>query len=143
MPITVQSRRFGTLEVAETQLLHVPHGLVGLPGTHYALVPSEADSPFWWLQSTEDPDLALPVCDPFAFFGDFVLELSDAATAEAGLPADGEGIDVWVTVRASGELQDFAANLRGPIVVHAGTGHQVVNEAPGADVRAPLFAAAP
>ncbi|HYI18799.1 MAG TPA: hypothetical protein VD836_08805, partial [Solirubrobacteraceae bacterium] len=52
---------------------------------------------------------------------------------------DAAQIDVWVTVRAAGELQDFSCNLRAPIVVWNGRGHQVINEAPDAPVRAALF----
>ena len=49
---------------------------------------------------------------------------------------------VWVTVRAGAELADFHANLRAPILVAEGKGHQVINEAADAPVRAPLFPAA-
>ena len=44
-----------------------------------------------------------------------------------------------MTVRAAGELSDFSCNLRAPIVIWNGHGHQVINEAPDAPVRAPLF----
>lgn len=139
MPVTVSSRRFGTLEVPEVELIRFPEGLVGLVSSGYVLVPAAPESPFHWLQSTDDPELALPVTDPWAFFADYALELSDEATAAAGLPEDGAGVAVWVTVRAGGELREFSANLRAPIVVHEGVGRQVVNEAPDADVRANLF----
>ena len=43
-----------------------------------------------------------------------------------------------VTVRAAGERSDFRCNLRAPIVVWNGRGHQVINEAPDAPVRATL-----
>jgi hypothetical protein len=56
--------------------------------------------------------------------------------------ADPAEIDVWVTVRAAPELSDFSCNLRAPIVIWKGRGHQVINEAPDASVRAPLFAGA-
>jgi flagellar assembly factor FliW len=36
-------------------------------------------------------------------------------------------------------LEDFSANLRAPILVNNGLGHQVINQAPDAPVRAPLF----
>lgn len=49
---------------------------------------------------------------------------------------------MFVTVRAAAELEEFRVNLRAPIVVYAGRGHQVLNEAPGLSVRAPLFGAA-
>jgi hypothetical protein len=44
-----------------------------------------------------------------------------------------------VTVRAGLRGADFSANLRAPIIVCKGRGHQVVNDWSGADVRAPLF----
>ena len=139
MTHTITSRRFGTLEVAETELIEFPEGLVGLGGSRFVVVPTGADSPFAWLQSADDPELALPITDPWAFFADYVLELSDEATAAAGLPEDGSGVRVWVTVRAAGELHDFCANLKAPIVVCDGRGAQVLNEAPDAPVRARLF----
>jgi flagellar assembly factor FliW len=40
----------------------------------------------------------------------------------------------------TGSPADFSANLRAPIPVADGRGHQVINEASDARVRAPLFA---
>ena len=137
--VTVSSRRFGDLVLSPEDVIEFPQGLVGLGGCRYIVVRTDADSPFCWLQSAEDPDLALPITDPWAFFPDYVLELSDAMTADAGLPDDGGDVAVWVTVRAAADRRDFSANLRAPIVVHGGRGHQVLNEAPDAPVRAPLF----
>ena len=49
--------------------------------------------------------------------------------------------DVYVTVRATEMLEDYTANLRAPILVSRGRGHQVINEAEYAPMRAPLFPA--
>jgi flagellar assembly factor FliW len=84
----------------------------------------------------EDAGLALPVTNPWLFFADYAVELSDADTERVGA-ADP---DVWVTVRTGTSPQDFSANLRAPIVIADGRGHQVINEASDAPVRAPLFA---
>jgi hypothetical protein len=46
-----------------------------------------------------------------------------------------------VTIRATDDLEAFTANLKAPILVSSGRAHQVINEAPGAAVRAPLFPA--
>jgi len=43
-------------------------------------------------------------------------------------------------VRASERLEDFTANLRAPLAIVDGVGHQLLNQAPGAELRAPLFA---
>ena len=60
----------------------------------------------------------------------------DADTERVGI----EDPDVWVTVRTGSSPSDFSANLRAPILVAEGRGHQVINEASDAPVRAPLFA---
>jgi flagellar assembly factor FliW len=110
--------------------------LIGLGGARYAIVGADADAPFAWLHSVDEPGVALPVTNPWLHFADYEVELSDADTQRVGDDAD---VDVWVTVRAAGELADFSCNLRAPIVISNGRGHQVINEAPDAPVRAPLF----
>jgi len=138
MSYTFDSSRFGPLEVDAAAVIEFPTGLIGLGGTRYALVATDAAAPFAWLHSVEDADIALPVTNPWLHYGDFQVDLSDADTERVGA-ADPSQVDVWVTVRAASELADFSCNLRAPIVVWKGRGHQVINEAPDAPVRAPLF----
>ena len=138
MSLTFDSSRFGTLEVDAGAVIEFPAGLIGLGGSSYALVATDPSAPFAWLHSVEDPDVALPVTNPWLHYGEFSVELSDADTERIGAEDPSE-VDVWVTVRAAGELADFSCNLRAPIVVWKGRGHQVINEAPDAPVRAPLF----
>lgn len=143
MSLTVESTRFGTLEIEADAVLSFPRGLIGLGGSRYALLSTDAESPFSWLHSVEDPDVALPVTRPWEFFPDYEVVLSDDEAASLGLGGDVPA-DVWVTVRASERVEDFTVNLRAPIVVAAGSAggeaYQVINEAPDAEVRAPLFA---
>jgi flagellar assembly factor FliW len=134
---TLRSTRFGTIEVDESAVIEFPAGLIGLPGTRWALVGAGPGSPFRWLHSLEQEDLALPVTDPWNFFPDYAVELSDADTERVG-GDDPDAVEVMVTVRATAELSEFSANLRAPIVVREGRGFQVINEAPDAPMRAPL-----
>jgi flagellar assembly factor FliW len=137
--VTIESTRFGTLEIEPEAVIEFPNGLIGLGGRQYALVANDGDSAFSWLHSLEDPALALPVTNPWRFFADYAVDLSDETSAL--IHEAPENVDVWVTVRAGAELSDFYANLRAPIVVSEGQGHQVINESPEAPVRAPLFPA--
>ena len=134
----VRSSRFGDLDVEDAAVIEFPSGLIGLGGSRYALVATDEDSPFRWLQSVDDPDLALPVTNPFAFFGDYAVDLSEGDSERVGTE-DPSAVDVWVIVRAAPEPRDATANLKAPIVVHGGRGFQIINEAPGVDVRTPLF----
>jgi flagellar assembly factor FliW len=133
--LTFESSRFGTVEIAADAVIEFPSGLIGLGGSRFALVSADTDGAFHWLHSLEDASLALPVTNPWLFFADYEVELSDADTARVG----SETPDVWVTVRTGAAPQDFSANLRAPILVGDGRGHQVINEASDAPVRAPLF----
>jgi flagellar assembly factor FliW len=135
--ITIDSSRFGTIEVPDERVIEFPQGLIGLGGRRYAIVPSGDEGTFSWLHSVDDPSLALPVANPWRFFSDYAVELADEQSA--GIAADPADVEVWVTVRAGSQLSDFYANLRAPILIAEGKGHQVINEARDAPVRAPLF----
>jgi flagellar assembly factor FliW len=137
--VTIDSSRFGTIEIPAEEIIDFPTGLIGLGGSRYALVSAGADNAFSWLHSIDDPSLALPVANPWHFFADYAVELSDEEST--GITADPSDVEVWVTVRAGSQLSDFYANLRAPILVAEGQGHQVINEAADAPVRAPLFPA--
>ncbi|HST56894.1 MAG TPA: flagellar assembly protein FliW [Solirubrobacteraceae bacterium] len=144
MPITIESIRFGTLDISDDAMIELPLGLIGLDGSRYALLERNPDSGFLWLHSLEDPALALPVVDPRRFFPDFSLQLMAEDLEQTGF-ADPSAADVYVTVRAAPDPQEITVNLRAPIVVSEGRGYQVLNTVPGAKLRAPLFgeAAAP
>ncbi|MFP5364216.1 MAG: flagellar assembly protein FliW [Thermoleophilia bacterium] len=144
MSLTVQSTRFGTIEIEPDAVLRFPRGLIGLGGSRFALLTTDPESPFSWLHSVEDPDLALPVTRPWQFFPDYEVVVGDEEAAALGIAGDGPA-DVWVTVRAAASIEDFTVNLRAPIVVTGGqdgpAAFQVINDAPGLEVRTPLFAA--
>jgi flagellar assembly factor FliW len=138
--LSIDSTRFGRVEIDPDTIVEFPDGLIGLGGSRYALLATEADSPFLWLHSIEDPALALPVTDPNGFFPSFAVQLADEDADRLGLD-DVTAVAVYVTVRAAEALEDFTANLKAPILVWGGNAHQVINQAPGSELRAPLFAA--
>jgi len=134
--VTVESSRFGRLEIEAGAIIEFPAGLIGLGGRRWAVVTKDDNGPFSWLHSLDDPALALPVTNPWEFFLEYEVVLSDADSERFESADD---VAVWVTVRAGEELTDFTANLRAPILVSQGQGFQVINEAAQAPVRAPLF----
>jgi flagellar assembly factor FliW len=138
LSLTVESSRFGRVQIEPETVIEFPEGLIGLGGSRFALLANDPDAPFMWLQSLEDPSLALPVTNPHRFFQEFAVEVIDEDAERLGF--DGSGaMDVYVTVRAAPALEDVTANLKAPILVRAGQAYQVINQAPGCDLRAPLF----
>jgi flagellar assembly factor FliW len=135
---TFSTSRFGEVEVIVDSIIAFPDGLIGLVGNRYALLSTDADSPFLWLQSLDDPATALPVTNPHRFFKDFAVELADADAEQFGLD-DGVPADVYVTVTASSVVTDLTVNLKAPILIRDHRGHQVINQAAGVKVKTPLF----
>jgi flagellar assembly factor FliW len=134
--ITFESVRFGTVEVAEQQVLEFPFGLIGLGGLRYALLDRNPGTGFYWLHSVEDPALALPIVRPHQFFPDYAYDMDEDDHQRTGIP-DGATVDLYVTVRATS--QEATANLKAPIVVWEGRGFQVINGSEHALLQAPLF----
>jgi flagellar assembly factor FliW len=132
--------RFGVVSVAPQSIVEFPLGLIGIGGSEYALLSTDPESPFQWMQSLERPELALPVTNPHRFFRDFSVELAEDDAEHFGL-GERRPVDVLVTVTAAAELSDFTVNLRAPILIHEGRGYQLMNQAAGAAVKSKLFPA--
>ncbi len=136
-----ESTRFGVVEARDDAILTFPDNLPGLPGQRWALLGHSEDSPFYWLHSVERADLALPVTNPWLFFGDYEVRVPDEDARRLGLSSADDALILCV-VKATEHLADFTINLAGPVIVHKETllGRQIINDARGYSVRQPLFA---
>src|SRR3954451_16245374 len=123
--ITLESTRFGTLEIPHEAVVEFPNGLIGLGGRRYALLARSEDATFVWLHSLEEPDLALHFTNPWRFFTTYEVELADDQAERIGVQATDDPA-VYETARTGKVLEDFSANLRAPILIAQGAGHQVI-----------------
>lgn len=133
---TFTSSRFGTIEVQPDAVITFPQGLIGLGGSRFAVIGEESDA-IVWLHSVDDPDLAVPVASPWSFFPDYALDLPDDEAERLGITSPDDA-RVLVVVRVGETAKECFANLKAPILVAGGQGHQVLNEA-DAPLRAPLI----
>lgn len=136
----IESTRFGPFEIEDDKLLVFSDGLIGLPGTRYALVAREEQAPFYWLHSAERPEIAVPVTNPWLFYGDYEVSVPDDDAAALGIQSPDQA-EILCIVRATADLADFSVNLAAPVVIHSQTkaGRQIINDARGYSVRHPLF----
>lgn len=140
--VTIESSRFGTLELERSQCIDFGPGLLGFPGsaTYYLL--DMPDSGYYaWLQSGDEPEVAFLVTRPWDFFPDYELDVPDSLQEEIGLtdPSDAEVL-VLLTVHEAEDAASFTANLLGPLVVNARTrqARQVVLDDTRYTTREPL-----
>jgi flagellar assembly factor FliW len=125
--MNIDTSRFGTIDVDDMSIIRIPGGLIGFGRfTRFCIIQDRPDTPFKWLQSVENPDLAFVVIDPSQFFVDYEIEVSDedAELLEIEEPEDAV---VMTTVTINSDKR-VTTNLLGPIVVNSRTlvGKQVV-----------------
>ncbi len=115
----IETTRFGPIEVADDKIMVFVEGLLGFPGrTRFALIQTNEDPAFFWLQSVDDPTLAFVVCDPLTFVPDYQVPIR-RDDVDALRVTNLEQTQVLVIVnKVSGNL---TANLLGPIVVGTST----------------------
>lgn len=136
----LQTTRFGVLRLDDHRLVDFVGGIPGFPEFLRALLIEVDDNPdYYWLQSTEDGDLAFLTVVPWPFFSDYELVLNDDDQAAIELQDAGDAF-ICCLVSVDRDANAFTANLRAPIVVNvaANRARQVILPDERLDVRAPL-----
>lgn len=131
--VSFHSRRFGRLTVKEDQIIVLTPGLLGFSRyQRFVLVEHRQESPFLWLQSVDNPDLAFVVIDPACIVPDYHPPLSHVLPELEAETINDLKLVVILTI-PSGAPQEMTANLMGPVVINVKNrrGRQLVIEDPG------------
>ena len=117
--IKINTKRFGEMEFSEDSVVEVLGGLIGLSGhQNYIIIRYQDDSPFYWLQCVDDPDLALVMINPLMFKADYDPPIPLSIHQELGVQS-AEDLSIFVIVTIPpGRPQEMTANLLGPVVVN-------------------------
>lgn len=137
---TIETTRFGAVTFTESEVLDFPWGIPGFSNLHRFLALSLAEQPnFVWLQSVEDPKVALPAADPWQIFSDYEPRLPVYATETLELRGP-EDFTILCVVVVTKDAQEMTMNLLAPIVVNLKTNRarQVMLENSSYSVRAPI-----
>lgn len=140
----VRSTRFGTFEVDDSRALVFAQGLLGFPASTTYVVVEVEDTPYVWLQSVDEEDVAFLATSPFLFFPGYDLELGDdeQKAIEVDQPDQVEVLALLTIHRAGEQPESITANLLGPIVVNTESRRaiQLVLDNPDYTTRVPLVA---
>jgi flagellar assembly factor FliW len=124
----VETTRFGPLEIADSEVLEFPEGLIGFENcTRYAIVDRQEGKPIWWLQSLDLPAVAFILTDPADVVPQYRPEIGASDLEELDLGSLDEA-ELHVMLVVAKETKTITANLLGPLVINPRTrlGKQVV-----------------
>ncbi|NLK52174.1 MAG: flagellar assembly protein FliW [Syntrophomonadaceae bacterium] len=114
----ISTTRFGDLTINPEQILRFPKPFLGLPRSkRFILLDLDAKSPFKWLQSCDEPEVALVITDPAVFFSDYEVKLSPEDVTHLQVVKDDElGLRVVLVVPA--DPRQITANLLAPLIIN-------------------------
>jgi flagellar assembly factor FliW len=105
--------------VDEDRLINFVEPVLGFPGSkQYVILDHAEDSPFKWLQSTEEPDLAFVVTNPKLFGMDYEFMLSDEDAAQLAIEQAEDALVLTIVNIPQTDPGKMTANLLGPIVIN-------------------------
>jgi len=115
----INTSRFGEVEVDENLIFDFIEPILGYENlSKFILLDHTPDSPFKWLQSAEDPNVAFPVTFP-AFFGiDYQFVIPEEKAKKLELTNAENLLSFNITCVPQGSPQNATVNLVGPIVVN-------------------------
>ena len=125
----LQTRHFGVIDVNEKEALHFPAGIPGFENVkqYILLGKQENESPFFWLQSLDNPELAFVVVDPFYIKDDYYVDVDDEEIEEIHIE-DKENILILAIVTIPEDITKMTVNLKAPVLINLknNMGKQVV-----------------
>ncbi len=119
----LQTRLFGEVEIDEKKAICFENGIIGFPQLKkFFLIRDEekANASISWLQSGEDPIMALPVMDPLKIMPDYNPVIEDELIKPLGELKE-DNLMAIVTVTVPREIEKISVNLQAPILINADT----------------------
>ncbi|MEB3246160.1 MAG: flagellar assembly protein FliW [Vampirovibrionales bacterium] len=117
--LKLQTSRFGELSVDPTTLIRMALPMLGFESqTRFVLIQHKPDSPFLWLQSADDPDLAFILTQPQWFSMAYSITIPDAAVDALEITC-AEDVEIYTLVTIPDDTPErMTTNLLGPVVIN-------------------------
>lgn len=121
--------------------LNILSGILGFEAfTKFSLSAYDAQTPFYWLTSDEDANLAFIVMEPKYVLEDYEFEIAEDFAKSLGISSP-EDAFILVLLSVPDDPSEMTVNLLGPLVFNkdTNTGKQIVLELSNYPIQYPLF----
>ena len=124
--MTIQTKHFGEIEVTDDDVLEFIGGVPGFDGTKYVILnnSNQENNPFVWLQSMEDPNIALVLVNTFMLYPDYAPDVDDELLKDLEF-SQREELVVFNVMVIPEKVEDMTVNLKAPIIIN-NTNHKAI-----------------
>ncbi|MBB2184201.1 flagellar assembly protein FliW [Lachnospiraceae bacterium MD1] len=129
----INTKHFGEIDLDENKIIYFENGILGFENyKKYTILYDDEDGKrpdISWLQSLDEPLLAIPVISPFIVKRDYNPEVEDELLQPLGNLTE-DNIVVLVSVTVPTDIKKISANLKAPFVINSDTkkGAQIIIE---------------
>ncbi|MDE5414045.1 flagellar assembly protein FliW [Alkalihalobacterium chitinilyticum] len=124
----IETKFSGEVNIVEEDILTFSKGLPAFEEeTEFVLLPFAEGTPFYMLQSVKTVETAFMVVNPFHFFQDYSVKLSDSVIEILEIAKE-EDVAIYTIVTIKEPFTESTVNLQGPIIINTAknTGKQFV-----------------
>ncbi|ROR31551.1 flagellar assembly factor FliW [Mobilisporobacter senegalensis] len=127
------TKHFGEIELGEEKIINFDNGIMGFEDyKRYTIlfdIESGEKPVISWLQSIEEPGLAIPVINPLYVREDYNPTVEDELLISLGELND-ENIIVLLSITVPSDITKMTSNLKAPFIINSDTrkGCQVIVE---------------
>ncbi|HOF95204.1 MAG TPA: flagellar assembly protein FliW [Clostridia bacterium] len=137
----IETARFGDFELNESKLIEFPSGIPGFEELKsFIILEINETKPLYWLQSTQNKHISLPVIIPFELLDDYYIEIRENELEGLHIK-DKNDLLILNVVVVPEKLPEMTANLAAPIIVNLkdGLGKQLLIDAAELPIKYPIY----
>jgi flagellar assembly factor FliW len=142
----VKTKYFGEIDLDENKVITFEHGIMGFEEfKKYTILydqEEEGNALISWLQSLEEPGLALPVISPLNVKPDYNPIVEDELLVPLGEIND-ENLVILLTLTVPSDPAKTTTNLKAPIIINSDTRKacQIIAENPDYEIKYSFYEA--
>ena len=114
----INTKFAGEVEITEDDIIHFEKGIPAFENEkQFVIIPMGEDAPFFLLQSVQTVEVAFIIVNPFQFFFDYEVKLTDAIISELGIEKE-EDVAIYCILTVREPFSETTMNLQAPLVIN-------------------------
>ena len=117
--MNIKTTRFGEIEINDDKIIEFEQGIPGFDEEKkFVIIPYDEKSPFLFMQSVKQEDLAFLIINPFLIFADYEFEIDDASIEDLTVKQSEDLLIYTIITMSEGDIKKMTTNLVAPIVIN-------------------------